>query len=77
MALTGTPPYRDAIPLALFIRCPRCVQRFLVWTAEQEPISVEILGAYIFIDSRKQSQVDCDCGELLPLIEITLAEGVM
>jgi hypothetical protein len=76
MAITGVPDYKGE-PLAVFIRCPRCFARLLVWTAKDDPVSVEPLGNYVYIDSRTQSSVNCTCGELLPLAEVLLAEGVM
>jgi hypothetical protein len=76
MAVTGIPPYK-AEPLALFIRCPNCFLRYLVWTAEQEPSKVEPMSEYLFVDSRKQSVIECPCGDLLPLTEILSSEGVM
>lgn len=76
MAVTGIPPYKDD-PLAVFIRCPKCFARFLVWTAHSDPSMVEPMGDYVFVDARKQSVIECQCGELLPLAEIQAAEGVM
>jgi hypothetical protein len=35
--------------LAVFIRCPRCFARFLVWTAKEDPTSGEPLGDYVFL----------------------------
>lgn len=76
MAVTGIPEYKGE-PLAVFIRCPKCFARYLIWTAKQEPSTVEPMGDYVFVDARKQSVIECRCGEMMPLVEIQAAEGVM
>ena len=77
MAITGIPEYKGE-PLAVFIRCPACFTRYLVWCAHSEPYRAnERAGDYVFINARKQSAVECKCGELLPLMEILTSEGVM
>jgi len=53
MAITGIPPYDHKTPLALFINCHRCLKRYLVWTADQDPAAVEPLGDYTLVDSCK------------------------
>lgn len=75
--LTGIPSYDGKTPLAVFIRCPKCFARFLVWTAQSEPSTVEPMGDYFFVDARKQSVIECRCGELLPLTDILSAEEIM
>lgn len=77
MAITGIPDYSHAMPIALFINCPRCLTRYLIWTGRDEPATVEPLGDYVFIDARKQAIIECPCGEILPLVEIIAAEQVM
>lgn len=77
MAITGIPEYDHKTPLALFINCPKCLRRYLIWTGQDEPARVEPLGNYSFVDSRKQTTIECSCGEVLPLVDILSAEGVM
>jgi hypothetical protein len=77
MSITGIPDYSHQTPLALFINCPWCVKRYLIWTGKEEPARVEPLGDYSFVDARAQSSIQCPCGEILPLVEILAAEGVM
>ena len=75
--MEGSPPYKGE-PLALFIRCPKCLSRYLVWCASFDPQRTsEQAGDYVFVDSRKQSVINCQCAEMLPLTEILSAEGVM
>jgi hypothetical protein len=77
VAINGIPDYSHQTPLALFINCPRCVRRYLIWTGKEEPARVEPLGHYSFVEARAQSSIKCPCGELLPLAEVLSAEGVM
>jgi hypothetical protein len=77
MAITAIPSFDHKTPLALFINCPRCVRRYLIWTGKEEPVRVNPIGDYSFVEARAQSAIECPCGELLPLVEILAAEGVM